>query len=160
MATVLEEYTTEEQRSVVRFWKKWPYAKYIDKERFPVYGKYLSRKALHNWVEKFSQGRSKVADDARLSAEVAETTVKRLLCCGFRRTGKAIGQVYQCRWRICPKINVFSLGSNIACFTFCIHLWPIYCLSLILQLSQTVSFQNTFEFITHLSYYYSRCHKI
>jgi hypothetical protein len=26
-------------------------------------------------------------------AEVAETTVKRLLCCGFRRTGKATGQV-------------------------------------------------------------------
>jgi hypothetical protein len=28
--------------------------------------------------------------------EVAETTVKRLLCCGFRRTAKAIGQIYQC----------------------------------------------------------------
>jgi transposase len=25
----------------------------------------LSHKAVHNWVEKFSQGRSKVADDAR-----------------------------------------------------------------------------------------------
>jgi hypothetical protein len=25
----------------------------------------LSRKAVHNWVKKFSQGRSKVADDAR-----------------------------------------------------------------------------------------------
>jgi hypothetical protein len=40
-------------------------------------------------------------------AEVAETTVKRLLCCGFRRTGKAMGQVYQCWWRICREINVF-----------------------------------------------------
>jgi hypothetical protein len=29
-------------------------------------------------------------------AEVAETTVKRLLCFRFRRTGKAMGQVYQC----------------------------------------------------------------
>jgi hypothetical protein len=28
--------------------------------------------------------------------QVAETTVKRLLCCGFRRTGKAMGQMYQC----------------------------------------------------------------
>jgi hypothetical protein len=26
---------------------------------------------------------------------VAETTAKELLCCGFRRTGKAMGQVYQ-----------------------------------------------------------------
>jgi hypothetical protein len=33
---------------------------------FPVYGgKCLSSKAVHNWVEKFSQGRSKVADNAR-----------------------------------------------------------------------------------------------
>jgi hypothetical protein len=36
----------------------------IHKESFPVYGgKCLSRKAVHNWVEKFSEGRSKVADD-------------------------------------------------------------------------------------------------
>jgi hypothetical protein len=39
--------------------------------------------------------------------EVAETTDKRLLCCGFRRTGKAMGQVYQCLWRIWLEINVF-----------------------------------------------------
>jgi transposase len=33
---------------------------------FPVYGgKCLSRKAVDNWVEKFSRGRSKFADDAR-----------------------------------------------------------------------------------------------
>jgi hypothetical protein len=36
----------------------------ILKEVFPVYGgKCLSRKAVHNWVEKFSEGCSKVADD-------------------------------------------------------------------------------------------------
>jgi hypothetical protein len=40
-------------------------------------------------------------------AEVAETTAKRLLCCRFRRTGKAMGEVYQCWWRICQEINVF-----------------------------------------------------
>jgi hypothetical protein len=39
---------------------------------------------------------------------VAETTVKRLLCCGFRRTGKAMGQACECWWRICREINVFS----------------------------------------------------
>jgi hypothetical protein len=67
------------------------------KELFLVYYvKCLSRKAVHNWVEKFSQGRSKVADDARSVAEVAETRMKILLCCEFRRTGKAMGQVYQC----------------------------------------------------------------
>jgi hypothetical protein len=41
-------------------------------------------------------------------AEVAETTAKRLLRCGFRRTSKAMGQVYQCYWRICREINAFS----------------------------------------------------
>jgi hypothetical protein len=60
-------------------------------------GKCLSRKAVHNWVEKFSQRRSKVADDCRSDAEVAETSV----CCGFQHTGKAMG-------RVCREINVFS----------------------------------------------------
>jgi hypothetical protein len=50
--------------------------------------------------------------------------VKRLLCCGFRHTGKAMWQVYQCWWRTCRDTNVFFVGSNITCFTFYIHLWP------------------------------------
>jgi hypothetical protein len=109
MATVLE-CISEEQRSVVRFlWAKGLNAKDTDKEKFSVCcGKCLLRNASHNWVEKFSQGRSKVGDDARPVAEVAETTVKRLACCGFQRTGKAMVQVYQCWWRICLEINFFS----------------------------------------------------
>jgi hypothetical protein len=77
MATVLEEYTIVQQRSAVRFlWAKGLNAKDIHKEIFSVYGgKCLSLKAVHNWVEKFSQGRSKIADDAGPGAEVAETTV-------------------------------------------------------------------------------------
>jgi hypothetical protein len=85
---VLEVCTTEEQSSVVRFlWAKGLNAKYIHKEMFPTYGG-KPRKVVHKRVEKFSQGCSKSADDARPGAEVAETTVKILLCCGFRRTGK------------------------------------------------------------------------
>jgi hypothetical protein len=66
MATVLEGYTTDEQDSIARFFcGQKDSAKDIHKEIFPVYGgKCLSRKAVHNWVEIFSQGRSKVADDA------------------------------------------------------------------------------------------------
>jgi hypothetical protein len=41
-------------------------------------------------------------------AEVTETTVKRLLCSGFQRTGKAMGQMYQCWWRICHEMFFFS----------------------------------------------------
>jgi hypothetical protein len=85
MATVIEECITEEQRSVMRFlWEKGLSAKDVHKEMFPVYsGKCLSRKAVHNWVEKFSQERSKVTHDARPGVELADRTVKRLLCCGF-----------------------------------------------------------------------------
>jgi hypothetical protein len=76
MAIVLEECSTEEQRSVVRFlWAKVFNAKGIHKEMFPVYGgKCVTRKAVHNWVEKFYQGRSKVADDARLCRPVEIAT--------------------------------------------------------------------------------------
>jgi hypothetical protein len=82
---------------------------------FSVYGgKCLSCKAIHNWIENFSQGRSKVADD-RPGAKVAETTVWRLLFCGFRRTGKAMGQVYQYLWRIlvCREFFFFSLEYHV-----------------------------------------------
>jgi hypothetical protein len=50
MATVLEEYITEKQRSVVRFilWAKGLNAMGIHKEMFPV-GKCLSRKAVPPW---------------------------------------------------------------------------------------------------------------
>jgi hypothetical protein len=41
-------------------WAKEFNVKGIHKEMFSLYGrKCLSRKAVHNWVEKFSQGRSK-----------------------------------------------------------------------------------------------------
>jgi hypothetical protein len=54
MASVLEECTTEEKRSVVRFLcAKGLIAKDIHKEIFPVYGgKCLSRKAVHNYSAK------------------------------------------------------------------------------------------------------------
>jgi hypothetical protein len=94
---VLEDCATVEQRSVARFlWAEEFNEKDNHKEIFPIYGgKCLSPKAVHNWVEKFFQRRSKFANDARASAEVA-VTVRRLLCCGFRSNGKAMGQVYKC----------------------------------------------------------------
>jgi hypothetical protein len=43
----------------------------------------LSREAIHNGVEKFSQGCSKVGDDARPGAEVAGTTDRNFYVAGF-----------------------------------------------------------------------------
>jgi hypothetical protein len=60
MATVLEGCTTEDKCSIVRFflWAKGHNAKDINKEVFPVYsGKYLSRNAVHSWVEKLPSWR-------------------------------------------------------------------------------------------------------
>jgi hypothetical protein len=74
-------------------WIKGLNAKDIHKEMLPVYGgKCLSRKAAHNSVEIFFQGRLKVADDARPSHPVEIATINRLLCYRFRRTGKAMGK--------------------------------------------------------------------
>jgi hypothetical protein len=107
--TVLEEYTTKEQRSVMcLLWTKGLNVKDIHKLMFSVYGgKCLSRKAAHNWAQKFSRERSKVADDAQPGVEVAETTVKRLLCCGFalvKRWDRCIdvggGCVEKCHFRV------------------------------------------------------------
>jgi hypothetical protein len=63
--TLLEEYATEEQHSIVRFlWAKNLNTNGIHKEILPGYGgECLSRKAVYNWIEKFSQGRFKVAGD-------------------------------------------------------------------------------------------------
>jgi hypothetical protein len=84
---------------------------------FPVYsGKGLLRKAFHNWV-------ADVSLMTKLKRRCGSgLDDRRLLCSGFRRTGKAMGQVYQCWWRICREINVFFQGSNITCFTFYINL--------------------------------------
>jgi hypothetical protein len=74
MAIVLE-CTTNEQRFVVLFFvgKRTQYEEY-SKKMFPIYGgRCSSGKAVHNWAEIFSDGRSKVADDARPGAEVALT---------------------------------------------------------------------------------------
>jgi hypothetical protein len=62
--------------SGVRFlWGQGLNAKDIHKEMFPVYGgKSLTRKAVRNWVGKFSQERSEVADDARLGRRVEIAT--------------------------------------------------------------------------------------
>jgi hypothetical protein len=50
----------------ILLWEKGLNAEDVHKEIFPDYGvKCLSREAVHNWVRKSAQGRSKVADDAR-----------------------------------------------------------------------------------------------
>jgi hypothetical protein len=55
--------------------------------------------------------------------EVAETTVKRLLCCKFLR------QVYRCWWGICREINAFFFRFQYHMF-YVLYLFVIYLLPL------------------------------
>jgi hypothetical protein len=68
-------------------------------------------------------------DDEEVETEVRKLLrqqSKRFLCCGFRRTGKAMGEVYQCWWRrICGEINAFSRFKYHMFYVY-IHLWPVY----------------------------------
>jgi hypothetical protein len=90
-------------------WAKGPNAKDIHKEMFPVYGGKCCRiKGFTTGLRNSLKDVRKVADDARPGVEVAEAIVKRLSCCRFRHTGKAMRQMYQCWWRICREINAFS----------------------------------------------------
>jgi hypothetical protein len=69
IATMLEEYTTKEQRSFVLFFvaKRFS-AKDVYKEMLPVYGgKCLSCKAVHNWVKKHCKC---FTDDEEVETEV------------------------------------------------------------------------------------------
>jgi hypothetical protein len=82
---------TEEQRHFIRFlWVKGLSAKNIHKEIFPLYGgKCLSCKAVHNWVERFSD------EEDETDAEVAERTDKDFYAAGFDALVK--------RWDKCIK---------------------------------------------------------
>jgi hypothetical protein len=74
-------------------------------------------------VKRFTTGCKRMADDEEVETDVrkvTETTIKRLLCCGFPRTGKAMGQVCRCWWRICREMNVFFFSFEY--LMFYIHL--------------------------------------
>ena len=74
MAAPLNTCTTIEQRGLVRFlWAKDMAAKDIYKEILPMYGEHcLSCQAVHNWVQKFSEGRTSIEDKHRVGRQVKE----------------------------------------------------------------------------------------
>ena len=80
MAAPLSTCTTIEQRGVVRFlWAKKMEAKDIHKEMLPMYGEHcLSRQAVHNWAQKFSEGRTSIEDEHRAGRPVEIATPETL----------------------------------------------------------------------------------
>ena len=72
MAAPLNTCTTIEECGIVRFlWAKDMAAKDIHKEMLPMYGEHcLSRQAVHNWVQKFLEGRTSIEDEHRVGLEI------------------------------------------------------------------------------------------
>jgi hypothetical protein len=92
---------------------------------FPVYGgKCLSRKAVHNRAEKFSQGSSKVADDDRpglpveISKEATGQQVEELIRADRRITIDSVITALRC-----PHGLAYSIMHNILKFGKLCTLW-------------------------------------
>jgi hypothetical protein len=73
-------------------------------------------------VKRFTTGSRNVANISLMTKRLQRRRLSRWKKSQkrFRRTDTAMGQVYQCWWRICREINVFFFFSisNITCFTF------------------------------------------
>jgi hypothetical protein len=99
MVTVLWECSTEDERSVVFFYRlKDSMQRIFIKKWFLVYGeKFLSHKAVHIWFEKFSQGLSNVADDETVVQKWLRQQSKDFYTSGFEALVK--------RWNKCINIG-------------------------------------------------------
>ena len=86
MAAPLSTCTKIEQRGVVRFlWTKNMEAKDIHKEMLPMYGEHcLSRQAVHNWVQKFSEGRTSIEVEHRAVRAWFRKQPKEFFAAGFQ----------------------------------------------------------------------------
>ena len=86
MAAPLNTCTTIEQRGVVRFlWAKDMAAKDTNKEMLPMYGEHcLSRQAVHNWVQTFSEGRTSIEDEHRVGRITFRKQPQEFYAAGFQ----------------------------------------------------------------------------
>ena len=86
MAAPLNMCTTIEQRGVVRFsWAEDMAAKDIHKEMLPMYGEHCpSHQVVHNWVQKFSKGRTSIEDEHRVGRITFRHKPKEFFAAGFQ----------------------------------------------------------------------------
>ena len=100
MAAPLITFTKIKQRGVVCFlWEKNMEAKDTHKEMLPMYGEHcLSRQAVHNWVQKFSEGRTSIEDEHRVGPITFRQQPKEFFAAGFQGLVK--------RWEKC--LNLYG----------------------------------------------------
>jgi hypothetical protein len=155
MATVLQECTTVKQNSVVCF-----YRQRVSMQRIFIKKCFLFTVGSVCSVKRFTTGWQTFCWWRRSrngGVEVAETTVKRLLCCGFRRTGKAMGQVYQCWWRICREVNIvpryeYHMFYFLYPFVACLLTLPRNLLTRITDVNEEKSYLKAPKLNFHLTY--------
>jgi hypothetical protein len=108
MATVLEVCTTEDQSSVALFCGQKNSMKRIFTKKY-----FLFTFGSVCRVKRFTTGSRKVENISLMMKRLKRRcgigwhNSQKLLFCTFRRTGKAMGKVFQCWRRICREINVF-----------------------------------------------------
>jgi hypothetical protein len=101
IATVLEEYSTEERHSVVRFFC----GQKDSMQRIFIKKCFLFTVGSVCGVKRFHLGGKRFADDEEVETEVRKW--RRQQSKDFYAACSAMGQVYQSSWRICREINVF-----------------------------------------------------
>jgi hypothetical protein len=89
----------------------------------PVYdGKYLSRKAVYNWVANVSSMTKKLKRRCGSGWDNAQKTSMLRVSTHWQSDGTSVSILVEDMSRN----EGFFPGWNITCFTFYIHLWPIY----------------------------------
>ena len=71
----------------------------------PMYGEHwMARQAVHNWVQKFSEGRTSIEDEHRVGRitfrDYVPTATKRIFRRRFPGTCETVGQVFKSEWRL------------------------------------------------------------
>jgi hypothetical protein len=98
---MLEEYAIEEQRSVMRCCgQKDSLQRIFIKKCFLYTVGSICR------LKQFTTGLKNSLKDVR-NSQMMPNQVQKWLRQQFRLTGEAMGQVYECWWRICRELNVY-----------------------------------------------------
>ena len=140
MAAPLNTCTMIEQRGIMRFlWAKDMAPKDIHKEMLPMYGEHcLSHQAVHNWVQKFLEGRTSIEDEHWVGWPVQMATPATL---------QRIEDIIRADRRVTIDAVATAIGCSHKC---CLYVIPIVCFQ-----SRFVTYLLTFPRNMHVWRLYS-----
>jgi hypothetical protein len=102
MVAPLNKCASREQCGFVQFlWPKGMVAKDIHQEILLIYREHcLSRQAVRNWVQKFSERRTSIEDEHRVGRPVEIATPAKNFTPLFPAICETVGQVFKFVWRL------------------------------------------------------------